>query len=44
MAVTAHALRAGRLHSVKEGPNRPIRADAIGSHVALLEAQAEEGR
>jgi hypothetical protein len=44
MAATAHARRAGRLHSAKEGTARPIHADVIGTHLALLEAHAEEGR
>jgi len=35
---------AGRLDSVKEGAARLIPAEAINEYVALLKAEAEEGR
>jgi len=37
-------IRSGRLRSVKEGTTRLIPAEAIADYVALLQAEAEEGR
>jgi excisionase family DNA binding protein len=37
-------IRSGRLRSVKEGTTRLIPAEAIADYVALLEAEAEDGR
>lgn len=43
-SVIYNQIRSGRLRSVKEGSTRLIPADAIADYVALLQAEAEDGR
>ena len=43
-SVIYNQIRAGRLRSVTQGSTRLIPADAIADYVALLKAEAEEGR